>query len=275
MKTMMAVAALLAAGGSAWAQDAAAPVVWGNAEVDAYVEANRPRTGAAAGDPFTAPPAAVAPAGQMLLRYPLYRKDTEPGFKVLKSATWSYDPAKQEMTVRVGKISDGALLNMNAQGIDIGRPSYSINIAALNTNSNRETSDAGTGQNAYGARVEMTRVAIEERGVGELTRSILDDVGPSLPSGTFYYEHTWAIPAEEARALSTNLEVQIEATSVAWAPDKWVMCGSHYSGATVTRPTILVVNGCYLTVQFQNIRVVDTRDGTVIKEWIRSASRRR
>lgn len=274
MKYMIAAAALAAMSGPVWAQDAAP---WGAAEVDAYVAVNRPRAATEVADPFAVPAAAPAPASQVLLRSSVYMSGAEPAptsdFRY--TAVWKYDPATQTMELKTYRPSAGTLLSLETQGVTIpGLASYQRpNMAGIDTFTDRKTEDAGEGQNAYGARVDMRRITIENRGIGEIRSSIVDDAGPPVPRGQYSYDHSFTIAPEDARALTQNLELQIIAEPVAWAPNKWIICGESYSGATVRNPVILSTSGCYLTARFDTFRFVDTRDGTVIKEWSRPARR--
>lgn len=273
MKCLAAAVAFAAMSGSAWAQEAP----WGAAEVDAYIVENMPKSATEVADPFAVPNEVPAPAKQVLLRSSVHMSGTQPDettdFRY--TAVWKYDPSRQIMELKTHRPRAGTLLSLDTQGVTIpGLASYQRpNMAGIDTFRDQKTEDAGEGQNSYGARVSMQRITVVSRGIGEMRSSIADDAGPPLPRGQYSYDHTFSIAPEDARALTQNLELQIVAEPVAWAPNKWIICGTDYSGATIRNPVIQITRGCYLTARLDTFRFVDTRDGTVIKEWSRSVRR--
>lgn len=283
MNTVFAVAIFAAMTTSAVAQEApsaaAAGVptpsaVWGNAEVDAYVSANRPRPASQVADPFAIPSPIEPPAHQVLLRYPVSSIAQATG--AAHTAYWKYDVASQKLEVTTYQPSGTTLLTLNFQSQRqfasvIDRP----RIHGWPTFQQTERKAAGTGQNAYGAQVEMTRASTVVRGIGELAPGF-ENPGPR--PGERYstaFKHELNIAPEDARALSEHIELQVLASTAPWAAGKHVICGMAFEGATVRNPTLQDTDACYLTGTILTVSFVDTRDGTVLRRWGRGGSRPR
>lgn len=239
--------------------------IWGNDRVDAYIQANKPATNVEA-DPFAERPVPQPPAQRVRLTYLVTRADEGSPNQPI-SATWKYSIETQTLELTTMRSVGSSLLNIDWQGM-APAASYDhpkLHQAWLTFRSAREN-DAGEGQNAYGARVRMTRVMHSERGIAELGRGFRG-VGPA--GDQIVIKHSMQISPELGRALVPHLRLVVEAVTVQWRPNKWVICGSDYSGATVRNPTILISEGCYLTTEVQVIKFVDSRDGSVVHEWIR------
>jgi hypothetical protein len=243
---------------------AAAQEVWGVKEVDAYVATNKPVKDVAA-DPFAAPKAAPSPARSILLEYPVYGP-TNASTGRLESARWTYDVDTQKLTVTYNPSS--AASSIEWQGKNPGGSSFSHSLQqGFVTFSESTSKEAGTGTNAYGATAQLKRLMVEKRGIAELVTGF--DV--PIKSGSYQFEWTTNIAPDEGRTLVAALRLQIAAIPKEWTTGRHVLCASDYLGATIQRPTIYTVDGCYLTTRHEAIRLVDSRDGTVLKEWKRTA----
>ncbi len=244
--------------------------IWGAEEVDRYIQDNPPKRAAALADPFSVPPPPPAPATDILLRSKINRSgsSTSDGAGYNFGATWQYNAVSETMEIK-GFRPSGVLVRLDTQGVDLtgGAPYRVPDMQGIAIFESYVRQDAGVGQNAFGAKVNMELVTVVRRGMGEIVTSTADRVGPPLPPGEYAYVHSWRIVPDAARSLSEHLEWQVVAKSVAWAPSKWVICGSQYIEATMSRPTTIASSGCYLSVRFETFRIVDTRDGSVIKEW--------
>jgi hypothetical protein len=246
---------------------AVAQETWGVKEVDAYVTANKPVKDAAA-DPFAAPKVAPAPATAVVLEYPVYGP-ADTSTNRLENARWTYDVETQKLTVKYSSSGAGSLIDW--QGKDPGGSVLSAPRLRQGfvTFSKSTSEDAGPGSNAYGATVQLKRLTVEKRGVAELIGGFDDPI--KYPSGDYQFEWTTTITPEEGRALVAAMRLQVRSTPKEWTTGRYVLCAGDYLGATIQRPTIFTTNGCYLTARHENIRLVDSRDGTVLKEWKRTA----
>lgn len=242
---------------------------WTAAEVDAYIVANQPKSNSA-DDPFTLPAAAPPPAARVAFSVPVARMGTV-GAESPIEATWSYDAATQTLKL-VARPEYVASMSLTT-----GSRDYSLNAPVAHqgwaTFSKTDSSDGGAASNAYGATVQVRDLRVEYRGLGQLGR-YSDEVGPS--TGERYrtsYEYSYAVGPEEARALVQRIRFEVNADTVAWSPGKWVVCGVGGTSPTIRSPIRSLYTGCFLTVQVQSVRFVDSADGTIIREW--SVARRR
>ena len=267
--TIAAIAVSMLFAGSATAQEA-----WGIDEVDAYVKANRPKAASQVEDPFAVPAAAPTPGQYVVMRHSVPMTGRSNGST--SPVTWKYDPAAQTMTVEGYASLTGTLLSLDFQGQPAGQGNIleRPRIHGVSTSEDRSEADAGTGQNAYGAQVKMTRETIIRRGFGEMNPG-MDSPIQGNDVGGHKFSHTWAMAPEEARALSEHLVWEVVGETKPWAPGKWVICGTDYSGATVRNPIIRVTDACYLTGVLQGFRLVDSRDGSVLRQWGRTPANQR
>lgn len=254
---LLATAAFLA--GPAAAQD-----VWGNAEVDAYIRANQPRPPSASSDPFALPPVPPAPAAHVVLEYRV-RGQNQPEVKEsIDPASWTYNPTAGIMQIT---IKSPPLTGSTAPPLLQGWVVFDETILG-------RTSRA---TNAYGASVMLQEGVGTARGIAEVGRTLLDNVGP-LPdmqgTGMFAqrdrnYTFNYRIDPEAGRALAPHLRMQVAADTKPWRPNQWVHCRSQDFEATFSSPVSGTFNWCYLTTEVQSVRIIDDRDGTVLKEWKR------
>lgn len=257
MRYLLLAAAFIA--GPAVAQD-----VWGNDEVDAYIRANQPQPQTASSDPFAMPPVPLAPAAHIVLEYRVRGQNQPQGKESIDSASWTYNPTAQTMRITIkaprGSGSTAPPLLQNWTVFDetiLGRTSRATN--------------------AYGANVTVQAGVTTTRGIAEATRDILAEVGP-LPdmtgTGMFAsrdrdFTFTYPVAPDAGRALAPHLRVQVLADTKPWRPNQWVHCRSQDFEATFSSPVEGTFNWCYLTTEVQSVRIIDDRDGTVLKEWTR------
>lgn len=287
MKYQIAVAVLMGAAlvmpVGAIAQDApvpvsaeeapAQPVAWGMAEVDAYILANQPRTGAAANaDPFAVPAAAPAPNRDILFTYEVGRSGAE-GVD-FSGPNWSYDAVKQELTL-TARPGSGTLVSLTATADERGSYETAPRVTDyFSTFADRITADGGERSNAYGATVQVTLTTMTSRG---LTHVVRDRRLFSLPAtGSEYsseYQVKLTVPPEEARAMVERLRFVVTGNTEPWAPGKYIICGTSYIEPTFQRPHEILGRYCFLNAVVRSVGFVDMGDmnvqgdGRVLAEW--------
>lgn len=262
----MVFAAVVSTASPVWAQEA---TTWGNAELDAYILANRPqdRAAAVAADPFAAPAAIPDPASTIHLVYEVAQAGTGSS---AWSPTWKYDVETGVLTLSQTRPLS-LTQNISWQGREpqvrySERPVLHNGFMVF-----REVteSDGGPASNAYGATVNVTIVKTVGRGIAELAPF---EARPGPSTGNRYsmtYEHTMTISPDEGRALVPHLRLEVIARPKPWSPGRWVLCSTSYDGATIRHPTTSVGDYCYVTTEVMTIRFVDSRDGTVLRQWNR------
>lgn len=224
-------------------QAAAAAPVWGIAEVNAFIEANRPRERALTDDPFALPPAAARPEQHIVLQYPVNRRDTE---LIMGTPTWAYDPTTQQL--RLSMYPSSSMLITMQLGSDAG-PDGSARP--------RITKYLLTHHSLRGPTLGITSVV-------RSSREYSVPVGRSQQSSEYIYETT--IAPDEARALVGHVRFVVTAEAAAWAPGKFIICGKSYQRASSANPTG-VRDYCFLNSRIINVAFVDSRDGAVLQSW--------
>ncbi|MBU4197606.1 MAG: hypothetical protein KJ911_12760, partial [Alphaproteobacteria bacterium] len=204
--------------------------LWGNAEVDAYIAANRPRPLTASSDPFATPPITPAPAAHVVLEYRVRGQNEPEGKDSLDPASWTYNPTVGVMRITIKRPPyTGSTAPPMSQG-------WIVFDEYIRGSSSRAT-------NAYGASVTVTSGVSNTRGIAEVTRNVLDEPGPLPDMGNGYIasrdrEYTFSYPVapEAGRALAPHLRVQVSADTKPLRPNQWVHCRSQDYEATFSSP---------------------------------------
>lgn len=129
--------------------------LWGNAEVDAYIAANRPRPLTASSDPFATPPITPAPAAHVVLEYRVRGQNEPEGKDSLDPASWTYNPTVGVMRITIKRPPyTGSTAPPMSQG-------WIVFDEYIRGSSSRAT-------NAYGASVTVTSGVSNTRGIAEV-----------------------------------------------------------------------------------------------------------
>ncbi|MDB5452435.1 MAG: hypothetical protein JWO33_1013 [Caulobacteraceae bacterium] len=122
------------------------------------------------------------------------------------------------------------------------------------------------GANSFGAKtlVQVSNVTTNE--IMEFRNIYTVDVLPK-PSSDYSYSVTLKLPPEEARRLSKDARVAVDAVVRPYAPGRAVLCGGFVTKATVSNPTETRTSECALSVDVTRISIVDPVKGTVLREW--------
>ncbi|GEM_PF-6361296 len=246
--------------------------VWGQRELDRYISANCPKLFAAAPtDPFALPTPQAAPAERIELQYAPTRDEAE-AVALHRTFTWSYNAETQILTLA----ATPSLLAMTTR-LDVPsslrRRDSALEIhAAFPTFGYVSPRPSEVRQNAFGARVEVSGASIYERGIGSVS-----PLGRSqFPRATYgsSYRLSLSMPPDEARAFVTRVRLEVDATPLEWSPGAWLVHSFGSKRATLDDPTEQTVDGCYLNVIVSAVRVRDTGNGVVAKEWTTETDQR-
>lgn len=245
--------------------------VWGNAEIDAYVLARSLQQPTRESDPFAAPPIPTAPATHVIVEYSVRGQNEPQGKEAIDPASWTYNPTTNVMMFTIkAPPPTGASYPALHQGWIV----YDQTVAEV----------TGRGTNAFGASTDIITGLSVSRGIAEASNDILDEIGPQpiqpsspgdpissalMSTGSHDYTFAYTINPDAGRELARHVRVQVAADTVAYRPNQWVYCHQLTFEPTFSSPVSGRSESCYLTTRVQSIRIIDNRDGTVLKEWKR------
>lgn len=263
--------ALTLIGGLFVGQDSAEEI-WGRAQVESYISANAAAPNALSSDPFELPPAQAAPAKNVRLDYAVKGpNETDTGLG-LNPIHWRYLPQTQTMTVEIRPGGFSGMLQLDFEG----RPHTTLPDGYMTrvrqgwlTSFKAQNVRSGQGTNAYGASREITSGTLVMSGIGELG-SRFADAGPRGGSGEVTgYVYAFTIEPDAGRELAPRLRVRINAETVPWAPNRYVICGHQSDRSTWSSPVSSNLSGCFLTTRVNSIQIVDDLERKILKEWVR------
>lgn len=214
--------------------------VWGNEEVRQYAQRYGPH-GPKHDDPFVAAPATPAPAERIVIEQRVYQDNPN----APHGAYWSYDVSKSEMTVRVQESDALDRRAMDVRGLIRLPPRQYAAMRGWTVNGSQ------LGAEVYS---DQRRSFVRQRiffGFGEVAGAT---PGSGWPVKS--YQHTWPIEPEAGRALAENLALQIVGVTKPWTENEYIICGGE-----------MQFQYCFITGDLLSYRLIDKRDGSVIKEW--------
>ncbi|MFT4911620.1 MAG: hypothetical protein ACI9YM_000190 [Brevundimonas sp.] len=227
------------------AQEQPAPaegVLWGNEQVREYAQRYGPY-GPKHDDPFVPAPAVPAPAERIIIEAPVYRDNPN----APDGAFWSYDVSRQELTVR---IRDNEALDRwpaDVRGLVQLQPRQYVAMRGWSVNGSQlgeEILDVSGGRSSY----VRQRILF---GFGEVATTTPPTRWPLRT-----YTHTWPIEAEAARTLAESLGFQVVGVTKPWTGTEYVICGGESR-----------FRYCFITGEIKSYRLIDKRDGSIIREW--------
>jgi hypothetical protein len=233
-----------------------------NAAVIQYVNANK--NGSGPRDPFAPPTTAQTTEQNVLLTFPVRLLLEAPQSWDTVFVRYSYETKQMAVTVRTSPRFPEPLqeLGPNAQ-------SQHAKLTPWNIFYDTEYSTRSA-QNAYGAKFDVRHTEMVGVSFGDL--EFLRQHYPSTDYRETIFEYAWLVEPEAARILSQNIDLQIVGITKEYTNGKNVFCDLGSSPATFRSPSSLSIETCYLTGRVNAVRIVDRKDGTIIKEWLRSAS---
>lgn len=207
-------------------------------------------------DPFIGPSPSAQAGQQVLLEFELEGPQGQVG-----PFTWTYDRERSALKLSARILDLSLRNNFKVAGQLV--PSLA-NAKGFYLSSSRRKVESSEMTNAYGATVSVDVLEENLVGVAHYSRD-----GAAPLSGDRYgaYEHEFAIEPEAAREMVPRLRFMALGRVSDNEDGHPVMCGTHYMAATISSPTQVSGETCFLNVEWIAFAFVDTATGSQLRTW--------